>query len=207
MEREVVFMDLSVNERPVGRIVIELFQKEVPKAAENFRCLCTGERGVSRRSGKVLCYKGSTFHRVIKGFMLQGGDITHGDGSGGESVFEGGDFEDEFLDRPLDQAGLVCMANRGPNTNGSQFFITAREATHLNGKNVVVGRVVKGYHEILDVLLNKGKEEEEEEEEEGDVGPIRVEECGELVLRLGRNVRIQESITSTKTFRILPMAG
>ncbi|RKP11974.1 cyclophilin-like domain-containing protein, partial [Piptocephalis cylindrospora] len=93
-----------------------------------------GEKGVSNKSGKALCYKGSIFHHITKGFMLQGGDITQGDGSGGESIF-GADFEDEYLGRPLDRSGLVCMANRGPNTNGSQFFITAREASHLNGKN------------------------------------------------------------------------
>lgn len=142
-----VFLDIQIGKRMVGRLVIELFADLTPKTAENFRALCTGERGVSTQSGKMLHYKGCTFHRVISGFMAQGGDFTKGDGTGGESIY-GLKFHDENFYQSHDSAGLLCMANSGPNTNGSQFFITFRDTPHLNGRHVVFGKVITG----MDVL-------------------------------------------------------
>lgn len=107
-----VFLDLSIGSRSVGRLVFELFADVVPKTAENFRCLITGEHGSSPVSGKPLHYKGSRFHRIISGFMAQGGDLTHGDGTGGESIY-GPRFPDENFLVTHDSAGLLSMANSG----------------------------------------------------------------------------------------------
>lgn len=123
---------------------MELFKNVVPRTAENFRQLCTGEAGRSKSSGKPLTFKGSIFHRVIKGFMMQGGDFTNFNGTGGESIY-GTKFADENFKIQHTEKGMLSMANAGRNTNGSQFFVTFAAAGWLNNKHVVFGRVEKGY--------------------------------------------------------------
>eukprot|EP00297_Palpitomonas_bilix_P000711 CAMPEP_0113899194 /NCGR_PEP_ID=MMETSP0780_2-20120614/19861_1 /TAXON_ID=652834 /ORGANISM="Palpitomonas bilix" /LENGTH=241 /DNA_ID=CAMNT_0000891265 /DNA_START=150 /DNA_END=875 /DNA_ORIENTATION=- /assembly_acc=CAM_ASM_000599 len=129
----------------VGRLVFELYSDKVPKTAENFKCLCSGEKGKGKDSGKPLHFKGSKIHRAVKGFMCQGGDFVRHDGSAGESIY-GKKFNDEKpgLKIKHDVRGLLSMANSGKNSNSSQFFITFAAAPHLDGKHVVFGRMVEG---------------------------------------------------------------
>merc|ERR1719203_707617 len=144
-----VFFEMEIGGRSAGRIEFELYAETVPKTAENFRCLCTGEKGTGK-SGKPLHYKGSGFHCVIPGFMCQGGDFTRGNGTGGESIY-GGKFADEsFAGLAGEHTGEGClsMANAGPNTNGSQFFVCTGQTPHLDGKHVVFGKCVEGYDVI-----------------------------------------------------------
>lgn len=140
-----VYIDVAIGARPVGRMVFELFTDLTPRTAENFRGLCTGEYGNVGLSAatKKLHYLDSKFHRIIDEFMVQGGDITHGDGSGGHSIY-GPIFEDENFQRRHACAGLLSMANRGRNTNSSQFFITLNPCPHLDGKHVVFGQIIHG---------------------------------------------------------------
>lgn len=166
-----VFFDVSIGGAATKRIVMELFADKVPKTAENFRCLCTGEKGMGR-SGKPLHYKGSTFHRIIPQFMLQGGDFTRGNGTGGESIY-GEKFADENFILRHDRPFLLSMANAGPNTNGSQFFITTVVCDWLDGKHCVFGHVTEGQDvvkEIESVGSNSGKPRQQ----------VTIVDCGQL---------------------------
>ena len=169
-----VFFDMTIGGAPAGRIVFELYADTVPKTVENFRALCTGEKGTGD-SGKPLHFKGSAFHRVIPGFMCQGGDFTRGNGTGGESIY-GAKFADENFSGKAGKhtgGGCLSMANAGPNTNGSQFFICTGQTPHLNGKHVVFGTTVEGY-DVVQKIEKVGSQSGTTSQ------PVVIADCGQL---------------------------
>ncbi|MBE9111953.1 peptidylprolyl isomerase [Nodosilinea sp. LEGE 07298] len=166
-----VFFDVTIGGTPAGRIVMELRADVTPKTAENFRALCTGENGMGT-SGVPLHFKGSSFHRIIPEFMCQGGDFTRGNGTGGESIY-GMKFADENFTLKHTTPGLLSMANAGPNTNGSQFFLTTVATPWLDGKHVVFGSVVEGM-DVVSAMEQVGSRSGQTSE------PVVIADCGQL---------------------------
>ena len=171
-----VYFDIRHGDTAIGRVVMQLYADVTPKTAENFRALCTGEKGNGTDLGKPLHYKGCGFHRVIKDFMIQGGDFTNGDGTGGESIY-GEKFDDEnfIVQHNSKGGGQLSMANAGPGTNGSQFFITCTETPHLDGKHVVFGHVVEGMEEVIRKIENLPVGAGDKPEME-----VVIDDCGEM---------------------------
>mmetsp|Transcript_56624 Transcript_56624/g.91642 ORF Transcript_56624/g.91642 Transcript_56624/m.91642 type:complete len:172 (-) Transcript_56624:217-732(-) len=166
-----VYFDMTIGGSAAGRIVMELRADVAPKTAENFRALCTGEKGTGK-SGKPLHFKGSAFHRVITDFMCQGGDFTAGNGTGGESIY-GAKFADENFVLKHTGPGILSMANAGPNTNGSQFFLCTVKTAWLDGKHCVFGQVSEG----MDVV----KKVEAVGSQSGKTAqPVVIADCGQL---------------------------
>ncbi|XP_062551088.1 peptidyl-prolyl cis-trans isomerase, rhodopsin-specific isozyme isoform X2 [Armigeres subalbatus] len=160
-----VFMDVSINGKEEGRVIIGMFGEEAPKTVDNFRHICIhGIDGIS--------YKGSRFHRVINKFMVQGGDIVSGDGHGSVSIY-GKYFEDENLHINHSSSGFIAMANRGPNTNGCQFYITTVPAPWLNGKHTIFGKVLDGHGVVHKV------EQQKTDTDDYPVPTIIIEDCGD----------------------------
>ena len=155
MSNPQVFFDVTIGGSNAGRITMELFADKCPRTAENFRALCTGEKG-NATTGQPLHYKGCSFHRVISDFMAQGGDFTNHNGTGGESIY-GRKFPDENFTVKHTKRGDLSMANAGPNTNGSQFFLCFIPCNWLDGKHTVFGHVVDGF-QVLDALEAVGSQ-------------------------------------------------
>lgn len=186
------FLDIEIGGQSVGRIIVELFSDVTPKTCENFRALCTGEKGVTQKTEQSLHYKGAPFHRVVKDFMIQGGDFTKGDGTGGESIY-GGMFPDENFILKNEKEFLLCMANRGKDTNSSQFFITTRPAPHLDGVHVVFGQVIQGQETVRLI------ENQETDTKSRPLKEVRIANCGELVLQMKSKAKKKKKVSESES--------
>ncbi|XP_015590241.1 peptidyl-prolyl cis-trans isomerase cyp11 [Cephus cinctus] len=187
-----VFFDIEVGGLPMGRVIFELYSDVCPITSENFRALCTGEKGLGKTTGKPLHYIGIVFHRVVKDFMIQGGDFSVGNGTGGESIY-GGTFADENFDIKHSKPFLLSMANRGKDTNGSQFFITTQPAPHLDNVHVVFGEVVSGQEVISHI------EGLPVDRMSRPLQDAKVVNCGELVLKLKTKAKKRETKESSSS--------
>jgi len=161
------YFDIEINNEKLGRITFQLFDDEVPKTCKNFRYLCS--YGIFNKN--LPSYQNTNFHRVIKDFMIQGGDITRGDGTGGHSIY-GKEFEDENFNLTHNQPGMLSMANSGPNTNNSQFFITLKKTPWLDNKHVVFGIIISGFDIIKKI------ESYETDEKDKPIQDIVITKCG-----------------------------
>eukprot|EP00197_Chlamydomonas_leiostraca_P007296 CAMPEP_0202869428 /NCGR_PEP_ID=MMETSP1391-20130828/12447_1 /ASSEMBLY_ACC=CAM_ASM_000867 /TAXON_ID=1034604 /ORGANISM="Chlamydomonas leiostraca, Strain SAG 11-49" /LENGTH=225 /DNA_ID=CAMNT_0049549741 /DNA_START=80 /DNA_END=754 /DNA_ORIENTATION=+ len=196
VENPRVFWDIAINGEDAGRIVMELRADIAPKTAENFRCLCTGERGMGRL-GKRLHYKGSFLHRIIPDFMAQGGDFTNGDGTGGESIY-GTKFADESFTLKHDSPGILSSANAGPNTNGSQVFVCFQAAPWLDGKHVVFGKVVEGMPVVKRIEVcgtRSGKPTKK----------VQIVDCGQLPSRMQVLLQLKQEKEELAQLRADPL--
>ncbi|RAH63969.1 putative peptidyl-prolyl cis-trans isomerase [Aspergillus aculeatinus CBS 121060] len=167
----VVFFDVALGGEPLGRIKMELFANVTPRTAENFRQFCTGENKNSQ--GRSQGFKNCKFHRVIKDFMIQGGDFINGDGTGSCTIYGTSRFADENFSLKHKHAGMLSMANSGPNTNGCQFFITTTATPFLDGKHVVFGQVVDGM-EIVHMIENTRTTRDKPNQD------VVIMQCGEM---------------------------
>ncbi|KAK0176110.1 hypothetical protein PV328_000278 [Microctonus aethiopoides] len=169
----IVFLDIVLDDEKVGRLIIELFKNVVPRTAENFRALCTGEKGIGV-NGKKLHYKGSIFHKMVPNFMIQGGDIINFDGTSGESI-HGQYFDDESFEISHSERGYLSAVNEGrPNTNSSQFIITTDPSTHLDNTNVAFGKVIRGMG-VIDEIVQKCTSIKDKPQQ-----TIKIIDCGEI---------------------------
>ena len=187
-----VYFDIEVGGLPIGRITFELYADVCPKTAENFRALCTGEMGIGLSTKKPLHYKGIVFHRVVKNFMIQGGDFSVGNGTGGESIY-GGTFNDENFSYKHEKPFLLSMANRGKDTNGSQFFITTQPAPHLDNVHVVFGEVVSGQEVVSHI------EGLPVDRMSRPLQDAKVINCGELVLKTKHKQKKKEKCKESES--------
>ncbi|KAI9879171.1 MAG: Peptidyl-prolyl cis-trans isomerase H [Watsoniomyces obsoletus] len=174
----IVFFDVTLGGEPLGRIKFHLFANTVPRTAENFRQFCTGES--KGPNGLPQGYKGSKFHRVLKGFMLQGGDFLNSDGTGSTSIYHGTAFADESFQHKHTVPGLLSMANSGPNTNGCQFFVTCAQTPHLDGKHVVFGQVAEGMDVVRKIENVRTGGAGGRGPGEKPVQDVRIAMCGEM---------------------------
>lgn len=170
-DNPVVFFDITLGGEPLGRVKMELFKDVVPRTAENFRQFCTGE--TKNAHGRPQGYKGCKFHRVIKEFMIQGGDFLNGDGTGSTCIYGTRAFADENFQLKHDSEGLLSMANSGPDSNGSQFFITTVPTPFLNNKHVVFGKVVEGMDVVKKVENTRTQREKPSQD-------VVIAQCGEM---------------------------
>merc|ERR1719229_921221 len=189
-----VYLEVEISNVNIGRMIFKLYYGICPKTAENFKCLCNGERGTGLITKMPLHYQGAKFHRIIPGFMCQGGDFELGDGRGGESIY-GGKFGDEAGGLALRHAkrGLLSMANSGRDTNGSQFFILFKPAHHLNGKHCVFGEMVEG-HATLDAI-----EGVKTQSDDRPIAPIVIARCGQLERRVIGVKRVKRKKAAEKS--------